>query len=193
VRNLVYPFCCLWTLALGAFGQAPARAPDGKIGVVYRKAQPYVGIRTKATIQEMPGVVPRLLPRIFGFLKSRGISPDGPVLLRYWVIDMQRSMEVEVGVPVATPVRGGDGVHGGVIPAGRYVSSLYMGRDLIRANGELQAWAKARGLKFQSRNVGPASRWVSRVEFYLTDPAKEPNMDRWRTEVVYLLRDKKAR
>jgi hypothetical protein len=32
-------------------------------------------------------------------------------------------------------------------------------------------------------------RWVSRLEFYLTDPSQEPDMNKWETQLAFRLSD----
>ena len=32
-------------------------------------------------------------------------------------------------------------------------------------------------------------RWTSRLEWYLTDPAQEPDMTKWQTELAFRLAD----
>jgi len=41
------------------------------------------------------------------------------------------------------------------------------------------------------KEVGRASKWGGRLEFYLTDPSKELNPDRWQAEVLYRIKDAK--
>ena len=152
-----------------------------------RREQPYVAIGTKATLQEMPSVMPQLLPKVFAWLAERGAKPAGPPFMRYLVIDMERELEVEVGVPVARPLTGDDRVRAGTLPAGRYATLVHTGQDLVTANAALQRWAREKGIGFQTSMTPKGSAWKSRVEFYLTDPAKEPDRDRWQTEIAYLV------
>lgn len=158
------------------------------IRVVSRTAQPYVAIRTSATVQEMPGVVPKFVPRLLDFLKERKVEPDGPVFMRFLVIDMTKKIEVEVGFPVAKRVKGAGDVVSGVIPSGRYVSSQFIGIEFVRGNAELQSWAKARNLKFDYTEKGGVSRWRSRAEFYIDGPKDNPDPTKWRSEILYKLK-----
>ena len=50
---------------------------------------------------------------------GRGASPGAP-FLRYWVIDMDRRLDVEAGVPIGGPLDGAGDVTVGTLPAGRY-------------------------------------------------------------------------
>ncbi len=50
------------------------------------------------------------------------------------------------------------------------------------ARADLLSWAEGRGIKWHMN--GP--RWGGRVEWYLSDPAKEPDMSTWKTELAFL-------
>jgi effector-binding domain-containing protein len=166
-------------------GAAPA---PSQIKVVERKAQPYVAICTAATIKEMPGVVPKFFPELLAFLKKHDVTPDGPVFVRFLVIDMADKLQIEVGVPVKKAMKGAEGIVARTIPAGKYVSSHFIGIEYMRANAELQEWAKARHLKFDCTEKGHASHWKSRVEFYIDGPQDEPDPKKWRSEILYKLK-----
>jgi hypothetical protein len=70
--------------------------------IVDRPDQPYVAVRRTITMQTFPEIADRL-PGLFGWLAERGIAPAGPPFFRYLVIDMERELDVEAGVPVAHP------------------------------------------------------------------------------------------
>jgi hypothetical protein len=69
-----------------------------KPSIVTRTAQPYVAIAGTVT---MGDIIARV-PDVFGWLAGRaGHRAGRPAVLRYNVVDMPRSLEMEVGVPVA--------------------------------------------------------------------------------------------
>ena len=76
--------------------------------VAERPAQPYVAIRAQVTMQTMDDILPPLQPQVFAWLRGRDIPAAGPPFWKYNVIDMDRLLEVEVGVPVTAPVDGDD-------------------------------------------------------------------------------------
>src|ERR1051325_7101446 len=103
-----------------------------------RKEQAYMGIRSRAALTELDRVIPEGLNAIFGWLGARGVGPDGPPFIRYYVIDMEGKMDVEVAVPVAKALEGEGQIRAGSLPAGRYASLVYTGIDHgIEANGAL--------------------------------------------------------
>lgn len=74
--------------------------------VAERPAQPYVAIKAQVTMQTMDTVLVPLHPQVFAWLGERNIPPAGPPFWKYNVIDMDGLLEVEVGVPVASPADG---------------------------------------------------------------------------------------
>lgn len=158
--------------------------------VVTRKATPCLGIRSKETMQSMATLIPRLMPLINAHLSNTNTPATGPVFVRFHVIDMAKQLEVEVGIPVANPGKGGGRVKPGLLPAGKYVSYSVTGhyRELVMANAELQNWAKKKGLSFDMKQTPKGSAWAARAEFYLTDPEREPDPKKWKAEIVYRLK-----
>jgi DNA gyrase inhibitor GyrI len=138
------------------------------------------------------GSVADRLPEIFGWLGASGIAPAGPPFLRYHVIDMDRQLLVEAGVPVATAVAGADGdIRGGTLPAGRFAVMTHTGapETLISATSALRDWADARGLVWDVSETDEGEKWGCRLEVFLTDPAEQPDTSRWQTQLAFRLRD----
>ena len=122
---------------------------------------------------------------------SIGLKPGGPPFLKYNVIDMTRELEMEAGVPVASAVDGDDDVVSGVLPAGRYATVTHTGHpsELMEVTRALLDWAAEQGLAWDMSPSEDGDRWGARLEFYLTDPAKEPDMSKWRTQLAFRLAD----
>jgi effector-binding domain-containing protein len=157
--------------------------------IIDRPAQPYVAIRAHVTMQTIGTVLPELHPQVFAWLRERGIPPAGPPFWKYNVIDMEREMEVEVGVPVGTAVDGDDRVLAGTLEAGRYASLRHTGHpaQLIDATRALLDWAAEQGLTFDVTPSPEGDRWAARLEIYETDPAVEPDMSQWTTQLAFRL------
>jgi effector-binding domain-containing protein len=159
--------------------------------IIDRPAQPYVGIRANVTMQTIAPVLVELHPQIFAWLGERGILPAGAPFWKYNVIDMERELEVEVGVPVASAVDGDDRVLAGTLAAGRYASLRYTGHPdgLYDATRALLDWAAERDLTFDVAPGPEGDRWGARLEVYETDPAVEPDMTKWTTQLAFRLAD----
>ena len=158
--------------------------------ITQRAEQPYVGVRAQVSMQELGGLAQRL-PEVFGWLAARGIPPAGAPFFRYNLIDMTRELEVEAGVPVTAPAAADHQVISGVLPAGRYATVIHVGEPagLAGATGELLSWAAEHGMSFDVTQTRDGERWGARLEMYLTDPAQEPNMSKWETQLAFRLAD----
>lgn len=158
--------------------------------VTSRPEQPYVAIRADVTMAGLEGLAHRF-GEVFGWLAQRGIAPAGAPFFRYNVIDMERTLNVEAGVPVPNPVDGDDQVLAGTLPAGRYATYLHVGPydGLIGAVDTLLQWANAQGLEWDRSTAGDGEHWGSRLETYHTDPSREPDASKWETELAFRLAD----
>jgi effector-binding domain-containing protein len=152
-----------------------------------RTDQPYVAIPVIVRMEDLGSVVPPLTDRVFGWLADRGVTPVGPPFWRYVVVDMNNELELETGVPVASPVEGSGEIRTGVLPAGRYATVVHTGHPdmLVTATGDLLDWAAERGLEWDS----DGNTWGCRLEEYLSDPAEVPDMREWQTRLAFRLRD----
>jgi effector-binding domain-containing protein len=154
-----------------------------------RAEQPYRGITRHITMTTFNEIADRF-PDVFGWLEVRGVEPAGAPFFRYHAIDMESALEVEAGVPVppnsAVPASDED-VTAGALPAGRYVVTEYTGHPegLVQVTADLLAWAAQQNLEFDEQD----GRWAGRVEFHLTNPAEEPDMTRWETQLAFKLKD----
>jgi len=124
-------------------------------------------------------------------LQRQGVAPAGPPFFRSLVIDLARELEIEVGVPVAAPVREDDRVSAGAFPAGRYATALHTGPydQLIDATAALLAWAEENGIAWQMQETEKGDAWAGRAEFYLNGPEAEPDPEKWQTELAFLVAD----
>jgi effector-binding domain-containing protein len=128
---------------------------------------------------------------VFGWLGARGLAPAGPPFLKYNVIDMARQLEIETGVPVSAPAAGEGEVISAVLPAGRYATVTHVGHpsELMGVTKALLDWAAGQGLTWDMSPDADGDRWGSRLEIWLTDPAEEPDMSKWVTQLAFRLAD----
>ena len=158
--------------------------------IVERAEQPYAGIRGTVTMQRIGEIADRM-PEVFGYLAANGITPAGAPFLRYAVIDMAGELRIEVGVPVAEPVGGEGDVFAGLLPAGRYVQVSHQGHpdELLDVTGDLLGWAEQRGLSWDRTEEADGEHWDCRLEVFNDDPAEQPDMTKWTTDLVFKLTD----
>ena len=157
--------------------------------IIERPEQPYVAISADVTMEQLSGLADRF-GEVFGWLAGHGVAPAGPPFFRYHVIDMERLLNVEAGVPVQAPVEGDDRVIAGVLPAGRYGSAIHVGPydGLIGAVDDLLHWADSQGLEWDKSSADDGEHWRCRLEIYLTDPSQEPDPANWQTQLAFRLK-----
>ena len=160
-----------------------------EMSVQERAEQPYLGLTTSVTMGNFSPVIEGTA-EIFKRLGEHGVEPAGPPFFRYKIIDMERELVVEAGVPVADPVLV-DGLDADVLPAGRYVVTSFTGHPdrLITVTGELLSWAEDQGLTFEQHYEPQGHVWGCRLEIYETDPDDEPDMNQWVTTLAFKLAD----
>lgn len=155
--------------------------------IVARQPRPYAAFKVLVTMEEIGRVVPPLTGEIFGWLAGHGVTPSGPPFWKYNVIDMERELEIEAGVTVDEPVAGDERVVAGTLPGGTYATLVHTGHPdrLVDATAALLDWGRAQGLTWDRSDGAEGERWGARLEFYLTDPADEPDMNKWETELAF--------
>jgi effector-binding domain-containing protein len=161
---------------------------DSAPQITHRAAQPYAGVSASVTMATISSVADRI-PEIFGWLAARHIAPAGPPFSRYHVIDMDRQLVVEAGIPVASPVEPEGDIRAGTLPAGQFAVMTHTGAPdtLAAATADLLAWGKERGLAWDVSQTDAGESWGCRAEFYLTNPAEQPDASQWQTELVFRL------
>jgi effector-binding domain-containing protein len=146
------------------------------------------GIRLKAPIRDFKKIIPPTLTEVLGWVREHGVGIGDPPFMRLYVINMDGDMDLELGVPVAGSVQPDGRITPGVLPAGRYASLVYTGRDRGYAgNGVLIRWGEKQGLTWDAWNDPAGHAFACRYESFLTDPAEEPDHKKWQTEVAIKL------
>jgi effector-binding domain-containing protein len=160
-----------------------------------RPASPYVGIHSRVTGEaQFRRAVDDGFPELFAWLEENGVPPAGPPFIRYLALDAnEEPVEIELAVPVASEVRVEGRLRAGALPAGRYATLLHVGPynstkepDLAAARAELLRWAEQQDIELDSSRTDGGTRFRACVEHYMTDPRREPDPSKWRTELAYL-------
>lgn len=151
-----------------------------------REARVTVGLRRRVPFRGMLAVRDSLLTELYAALERSEIQPDGPFFLRLHTVDMAGQMDIEVGV-FAQADSPPAGLAAGESPAGDYAVLTYRDHSL-RANKQLQEWARAEGLTFDVTPSADGDKWAGRFEIYLTDPRTERRKTRWVTQLAFLTR-----
>lgn len=148
-------------------------------GTTQLVAQPYLGIRASTTIDQVASVMGPLFGEIFGHISEDGSSPAGMPFAIYHSMD-GKDVELECGMPVASPMPGTDRVRAAELPAGTAATATHFGpyEELGKTWSALMEWIGSEGLDVA------ASPW----EVYLTDPGTEPDSSKWRTDIFVPVR-----
>lgn len=164
----------------------PTTTTEPKID--FRPEQLYMGIRMRTPRSVMSKNISKLFKELTAWEKKNGIVPAGEPFLRYHVIDMEKEMDIEVGIPVDREYESDERVKVGKLPAGRYASLIYVGNGYT-GNKALVEWARDNGLKWDRWDDERGDGFRCRYERYLTDPKVEPKKSKWEVEVAIKLAD----
>ncbi|MCO8276894.1 GyrI-like domain-containing protein [Actinoplanes sp. TRM 88003] len=158
--------------------------------IVERAEQPYVGRRESITMTQFARVADHL-PTMFARLGERGVPVTGAPFFRYRVIDMSADLVVEAGIPIAERVEPAAPMFVETLPAGRYVTVSHVGHpdELMTVTARMLDWARDRGLQWDMQPTPTGEVWGCRLEVLLTDPAEQPDMRKWRTDLFFKLAD----
>jgi effector-binding domain-containing protein len=137
--------------------------------IEYQAETHYMGIRKEVHFEGMFGKMGLAEKELKKWFKEHGIEASGGPFLRYHRIDMKGMMDMEFGIPVATPLEGTESIKAGIIPAGRYVSHIYTGGGL-KGNQVLMKWILENNLPMDTWTSEEGDHFASRYEQYLTDP-----------------------
>jgi hypothetical protein len=165
--------------------------------LAHRPARPYIAITSRVTSEaELRRAADQGFPRLYGRLRECAILPGGPPLIRFRTFDpVGKPTRIDVGVPIADPIDGGDGIEVAILPAGEWLTFLHRGPythatepDLAAAHATVRAWAAEHGLPLaKEESAGDETALSGCVEQYRIGPVDEPDYERWETEVAYLV------
>lgn len=158
--------------------QRRSRMPTLSIARQTVTAQPALVVRSKAARHELPMVIGEGLGKVFPYALGAGLAIAGRPFARYLTMG-PGLLTVEVGMPLASPAPGAEGLEAIVLPGGPAAVAVHAGPydQLGETYAALERWIETNGLTI----AGPP--WES----YVTDPADHPNQDEWRTEVYWPL------
>ncbi len=135
-------------------------------------------------MRDMASVLVPLPGEIFEWLGRKSVPATGPVFWRYLVVDMKKKLEIDVGVPVKAGLRGDGRIISDFLPAGLYATAVHVGHPdkLMQATAHLLSWAETERIEWRM----DGERWAGRIEWYLSNPAEDPDMKKWKTQLAFL-------
>lgn len=147
-------------------------------------AQPTAVVRRKATISQLPTVIPAASEPIWRYLDEVGMARGaGRNTVLYHSMAEDGTMDIEVGVEVPEMLAGRDEILRSELPGGRVAVRTHYGAysGITAAHEAVHAWAHTR----DETLAGPS--W----EIY-GHSSEDDGEDAIRTDIVYLLADKAA-
>ena len=154
----------------------PEKTPD--IKSTQLNEQPTAVLRETVPMKELRQFFSRAYQSVMSATEQQHVQLAGPpfALYRGMPTDV---VDVEAGFPVAAPFSGGDdgGVTAGTLPAGQALEAMHIGpyETLPETYGAIMGRMQAEGL------TPGNSMW----EYYLSDPAAEPDPAKWKTLIVW--------
>jgi effector-binding domain-containing protein len=139
----------------------------------YCEEKLYMGIRAVVAFNGMFAEVDKLLKELRIWVKSQGLADEGPFFLRYYVIDMEGPMEIEVGFMVSEQRAATERIKPGTLPAGRYANLTYTGGGL-KGNKALLEWVRDQGVVLDRWDDTAGDAFRCRYEAYLTHDRLQP-------------------
>ena len=143
------------------------------------EAQPFLGIRTTATMHKIGEVMGPMFGEVYRHIQQSGQAPAGMPFAIYHSMD-GNTVDLECGMPVASPMAGTDRIRASELPAGTVATVTHMGpyEELAQTWSALTEWMGSQGLQ-------PAGApW----EVYVTEPGAEPDQSKWRTDIFFPVR-----
>jgi effector-binding domain-containing protein len=163
---------------------------NSKPKIETRKSKPYAAVSLQVPIP-FGKYLNHAWSQVTEWLAERKI-PHGPAIIRYLTTDMSTKLDIEVGFVIDRRIAAGDGIRVDVLPAGRYATVLYTGsyrgKGVYKANVALIEWAKENGITWKTSQIDGVEWWASRVEWYLSDPATEPDPGKYLTELTFMVK-----
>jgi effector-binding domain-containing protein len=153
----------------------PARTPEIKSAEL--QEQPTAVLRETVPMDALRQFFDRAYSSVMSAVQQQHVQLAGPpfALYRGMPTDV---VDVEAGFPLAAPYPGGDGgVTAGMLPAGRALEAMHVGpyETLPETYNAVMA-------RMQEDGLTPGNvMW----EYYLTDPAAEPDPATWKTLIVW--------
>jgi effector-binding domain-containing protein len=156
-----------------------------------RKKQNYVAIRMAVPIPFGKYLQPAW-DEVYDWMKSNGVKPSGPAIIRYLTTDMSKELDIDVGFTIDKGVKGDERITADFLPAGRYATLLYTGpykgKGIFNATVALLEWAKENKVKWNTSKKKGVEWWNGRVEYYFSDPATERDPKKFKTELAFLVK-----
>ncbi|MDB5535479.1 MAG: AraC family transcriptional regulator [Devosia sp.] len=141
-----------------------------------------LGIRVQAPFRGMLAVRDQLWAELIGRLEADSIPYAGRLFLRFHVVNMAGTMDMEAGVITSERLIGDGRVEAGELPSGDYVTLTHRDHS-IRANKLLHRWAAEDRIEFDKTAGETGDHFACRYERVLSDISTERKKTSWLVEL----------
>lgn len=157
----------------------------------HREERHYVGIARTVPMQDVPQILPPLVPKVKEWMQQHYIEAAGPDFFLYKSMNERNELECIVGFSVHELVSGEGEIVSGSFTKGKYASLIYTGdfTNMMAGHMALEKWISEQQLREKINKSGNYTSWGGRTELYLIDPDFEPDPAKWQTEISFLLED----
>lgn len=146
--------------------------------VTNESKQAVLSIRTTSSVENLPQILGACFSQIMGYMQQEGVEMSGAPFTAYYNMDMN-NLDIEVGVPIGSEVKGEGTIKCNYIPSGKYISTLHIG-----SYSQIEPAYNALGKYMEEHNF--VATGVA-YEFYLNDPVEIPE-ERLETRIAFLLK-----
>lgn len=146
------------------------------IRIEQHAGQPLAVVRRRASLQQLPKVIPEACGVVWGAMKSQPAARAGRHVAVFW----DDQINLEVGVEVAGPFVPAGDVVASATPAGRVATTTHFGPypKLAEAHHAIRSWCEQNGEALAGPNWEVYGHWQ---HAWNQDPSQI------RTDVYYLL------
>ncbi len=155
-------------------------AEELKVRLLEIRKQHVVSMRVKTDMEKVGNALALAIPEVHRFLEESGGQMLGPPFTRYHSMDGPK-LDIEVGFPVAKPIKGKGRIIASELPGGEVAEVWHIGpyEKLGETYSRLAEWFANN----KEVEAGDA-RW----EVYWTDPGREPDPTKWRTQIRWTVK-----
>ena len=155
-----------------------------------RPAQPCVYMPFEVSMAQMTIPADQGFPQLYAYLDRHGITPAGAPFYNYRRIDMDRTLDVEAGIPLAHPAPEEGVIRAGTLPGGRFMTIRWHGHydSLETVTGMLIGWVRLIEEQFDMHEAADGEHFACRLETYETDPSVVKNPEHWVTKLAFRLK-----
>ena len=138
-----------------------------------------MSIRVKVPTEKIGETLGAIFPEVISHIGSSGSAPMGPPFTRFHGFE-GGEIDMEAGFPVRTHLEETKRIKASVLPSGKVAIADHYGpfEKIGDSHERMEAWLKKR--EVETVDV----RW----EVYWTDPGREPDPQKWRTQIFWLLK-----